>query len=532
MKILTSTIRRSTSARGRKIRAIVLALLVTLATSPLKTFAKDGDIDASFGGGGMVTTDFQGGYDLATSIRVLQDGNLLVAGTTYGLIDAIPNISLARYKPDGTLDTKFGDDGKVTVNFTGQYETVNALAVQKDGKIVVAGREWVNQQDDNFLVARFNADGSPDESFGDGGRVITEVMGPIDRAESLAIQNDGKILVGGSIFNGKDSDVAVVRYDANGELDTTFGNKGKAITNLGYDETSFEMCLRKDGRILLAGFTTFNQGDTLLVCYTSNGFLDFNFGFSGKVTTDLSSSQEDGAVAVIEQPDGRILIGGYAETAAGADQFLVARYSTSGTLDGSFGDGGKTVLPLLGHSDQLGALMLQDDGKILAAGTSSNGDYNSSAVARFDTSGNLDPTFGDNGKVIKDLYGRDCSIEALAIQSDGDILAAGNSQPKEYNFDFTLLRYEAYSSSVPVIFNAYLSGKTLVVEGANFKSGAFVFINGDKYKKTFNSPDAPATTLTVKKAAVWIPPGRAVQVQVRNPDGTMSDGFSYTRPAQ
>src|SRR6266545_1086163 len=264
----------------------------------------------------------------------------------------------------GDLDPTFGGDGKVTTNF-GSGEEVRAVAIQADGKIVAAGCIPTA-----FALARYMPDGTLDSSFGGDGRVTTDLTRRGgDCALGVAIQADGKIVAAGhSGFGGPNGKFAVVRYEPGGTLDTTFGGDGRVTTDFTPDaDVASRVILRADGKIVAAGQSGVLGTNTMfaVVRYQPDGTLDATFGGDGRVTTDFTRG-EDGANAVAIQADGKIVAAGCIPTA-----FALARYTPDGTLDSSFGEDGRVTTDLTrSRGDCALGVAIQTDGKIVAAGHS------------------------------------------------------------------------------------------------------------------------------------------------------------------
>jgi uncharacterized delta-60 repeat protein len=356
-----------------------------------------GGLDLTFSGDGKQTSDF-GSSEYAEAVAVQADGKLVVAGTW-----------LTRYNPDGTLDTSFSGDGRVGSGGA-------AVAVQSDGRIVVArtGGSGYNQ---DFSVARYMSDGSPDPSFSGDGAVTTDLTGYSDWPMGMAIQPDGKIVVAGSAGD----DYGLVRYRKDGTLDPSFGDGGIVATNA-YDVDTLEaVAVQPDGRIVVTGSFSSSAGCdygcdptyATLARYLEDGTLDSSFSDDGLLVTELgwNWSWSD----MVLQPDGRIVI---------ATECGLARYDADGTLDGSFGEGG-----VLGVSAGAG-LALQDDGKLVV---NSRGDFN---PKRYNADGTLDLAF------VRALFSTYTGWEAraLAVQPDGKIVAVGNAWVW-LNADFALARW-------------------------------------------------------------------------------------------
>ncbi len=392
-------------------------------------------LDPSFGSGGKVFVTFG-----ATEAMLLQpDGKIVMAGGLFGL---------ARVNASGSLDTGFGKGGTVTTEFPAPAggppanAVAHAVALQPDGKIVVVG-EMVNGFvaggklfNSDFALARYNADGSLDSSFGTGGLVTTDFNGNLDRAYAVAIQPDGKIVVAGDATPSTNTDFGVARYNANGSLDGGFGAGGKVTTDLS-SSTDFarDIALQSDGKIVVVGpIAQIGSGgldDTGLVRYNADGSLDGSFGpggSSGKVILPNTSASN----AMLIQPDGKIVLGGNAFTGVShGGNFLVMRLTTSGSLDRGFGNGGKATTDFSpSFLDSVSALVLQADGKIVAAGSrtfdspaAGGGDF---ALARFNPNGTLDGSFDGDGKLTVDFFGSSDFATNVAVQSDGKIVVGGS----------------------------------------------------------------------------------------------------------
>ncbi|HYH50024.1 MAG TPA: Ig-like domain-containing protein [Acidimicrobiia bacterium] len=297
------------------VAAASILSLVGVAVSPAQAAA--GDLDPTFGGDGIVTTDF-GGYDSAAALAIQPDGKLVVAGYTSGQTD---DAIVARYKANGGLDSTFSTDGIAATDFGG-YDAVSAVAVQDDGKIVVAGH--TSGQRDDSVVARFNANGSRDTGFGNGGVVITD-LGGYDALSAIAVQADGKIVVAGHTF-GANENAVVARYNANGTLDNSFGGDGIVTTDLGGYDSASALAIQDDGKLVIAGMTFGQTEDAVLARYNANGNLDNGFSGDGIVTTDLGGY--DSAAALAIQDDGKLVIAG--STFGENDDAVVARYEPNG----------------------------------------------------------------------------------------------------------------------------------------------------------------------------------------------------------
>ncbi|RMD52107.1 hypothetical protein D6827_00705, partial [Candidatus Parcubacteria bacterium] len=321
----------------------------------------------------------------------------------------------------GQLDTNFSGDGKVTTAIGFYWEYGYGSAIQTDGKIVVAGYSS-NGSNNDFAVVRYNSDGSLDESFDVDGKVTTSIGPGNDFGQSVAIQTDGKIVVVGYASNGSNYDIAVVRYNSDGSLDTSFDGDGKVTTALGSgDDYGFSVALQSDGKIVVAGYSlNGSNNDIAVVRYNSDGTLDASFDGDGKVTTAIGSGDDYGYSVAI-QTDGKIVVAGYANNGFNND-FAVIRYNSDGTLDASF-DGDGKVTTAIGFGDNYGySVAIQTDGKIVVAGYALiNGQYDF-AVVRYNSDGSLDTSFDGDGKTTTSVGSSIDYGKSVTIQTDGKII--------------------------------------------------------------------------------------------------------------
>lgn len=417
-----------------------------MAQEPLTVTVRGvpGVIDTSFAGGAVVTP-VNTSEDYAHAVAVQPDGKVIVAGTT--AISTGTVVALVRYQRDGAIDPSFGIGGKVTLQVGARGDSARALAVQPDGKILVAG--WTDQTgiDSNFLVLRLRSDGTPDPTFADAGKFVLAIGTGTDRAHAIAIQDDGKIVVGGESQSGTSNtgrDFALIRLQSNGTLDQGFGNGGKVVTSMalqGGSDTIYALALPKingEHRILAVG----GEGDFIAARYTAGGTLDGSFGNGGKVV-GLFNVNIGQARAVTLLPDGRMLLAGGA-----LNDFAAAQLKEDGTPDASFGNGGKVVIPISKTNwDNATAVLRQADGKLLLAGWSYTG--NSSAgdfvALRLTAGGTLDESFATGGIAIHPVAQgtKSDSVRGMVLQADDRVptvraILAGEVSGS--NYDFGLLR--------------------------------------------------------------------------------------------
>ncbi|MFH9552814.1 calcium-binding protein [Streptomyces sp. NPDC017435] len=446
--------RRSFVARAGTVAATVLALLLTL---PGIATAAPGGLDATFSGDGKVLTDIADD-DRANDVAVQPDGKIVSVGASVDGSVAESRFALTRHNPDGTPDTGFGGDGTVTtaINNMGaslQWSEAHAVALQADGKIVVVGGSWREYEDCCwFVVARYNPDGTLDDSFSGDGRVFADLDGPTE-ARDVAIDSAGRIVAAG--YAG--GQMAVLRLTSNGTPDTTFGGDGTVTANPagpvvqeGGDGRA--LALQPDGKIVVGGQVGSTRFDFALMRFNADGSVDSSFDGDGIVRTDFGDYEAVEGLAL--QPDGKIVAVG----ASGA-RFALARYFPNGALDTSFDGNGRVITPGGGAAD----VQLQPgDGRIVVAG--SNGPGGDVAVLRYNPDGSQDTGFGTGGLAIADFGGTDAA-RGVALQTDGKIVAAGGGGP---DADFALARFEGGGSPPPpagVDLSVTKSGPTTVSIG-------------------------------------------------------------------
>lgn len=395
-----------------------------------------GDLDPTFGSGGKVITAIGNGDGRAYGSALQSDGKIVAVGSCENQFN--DDFAVIRYSANGTLDTTFGSGGKVSTAFGSSHDVAFGVAVQGDGRIVVVGRSH-NGSNQDIAIARYLQNGGLDTTFGSGGRVTTAIGSSNDVANSVAVQSDGKIVVAGYVSIGGYNDFAVVRYNANGTLDSTFGVGGKVSTDFSsQSDSAYAVTLQSDGKILVAGIALNGVNDLAVARYDADGSLDSTFGIGGKVTTALGSGF-DFASSIAVQGDGKIVVAGYTQNGANNDIALV-RYQSNGTLDAAFGSGGKVVTPVGGGSEGRG-LALQSNGKIVVVGSAyiDAASRDDIATVRYNANGTLDSTFGVGGKVTTGMGTVD-EARSVLLQPDGKIVAVGVTSSGGTN-NFALVRY-------------------------------------------------------------------------------------------
>jgi len=438
------------------------AIVLLFSASGQMAQAADGDLDPTFGTGGQVMTDFNHSTDIAFAVALQPDGKYVVVGTTYTNNDySGEDFAIARYNTDGTLDTTFGVNGKVTTDFPNLAAVASSVVVQPDGKILVAGGAFPGFTFlGDFELVRYNPDGSLDASFGSGGIVTTSFPGQGSYAFALALQSDGKIIAAGTDFvnfsseDNSNTDFALERYNPDGTPDTTFGNGGQVTTDFdGFNDDVFSILVQPDGKLVAVGSAknpaTFY--DFAAVRYLANGTIDTTFGVAGKVRTDFGHADFDRARSAALQSDGKIVAAGTTIFNNGlSEPFAVARYNTNGALDTTFDSDGKLQIDFGSFDQTAYKVLLQPDGKIITVGypntESSDSDF---LLARCNPNGSLDSSFGVGGKVRTSFGDLNGGAYGAVLQPDGKIVAVGFQPTATNRFaEFALARYLGSSSSL------------------------------------------------------------------------------------
>jgi uncharacterized delta-60 repeat protein len=335
---------------------------------------------------------------------------------------------------DGTLDTTFGSAHTgIVLSSLGQSPLVTASVQQPDGKIVVGGSA-MDGGVRKFALARFNADGSPDTSFGTGGSALTAVGdGKLAFVTALAMSGNNIIASGTAADHGQ-ADFALARYSAAGALDSTFGTAGLALTKVGDTRASMSsLALQGDGKIVAAGSATNSTGGGFaMVRYNPNGTLDTSFGTAGTTITTFGKGGQATAAAALLAPNGDIVLAGSAADPNGLAAFALARYTPGGALDPTFGTGGKAVTAVgSGQKASITAAVLEPGGGITTAGVASDGGKGKVALVGYTAAGAPDPAFGTNGVLLSPVGDGGAALPgALLRQADGRLVVIGAALDK------------------------------------------------------------------------------------------------------
>ncbi len=440
------------------------ALLVAVAA------AAPGKLDPGFGSGGVaVTATAPGaGDDGQNGLAIQTDGRIVVGGSSdMGAAAGGHQWRISRYTYKGELDGRFGAGGTVTTSMSsagGFDEHVWNLALDGNGRIVAAGDAVTATGGFDVALARFNADGTLDTSFGTAGKVTTAV-GPgtrRDRAHDVAVLVDGKILVAGFADMGSGAggrNFMVARYNPDGTLDGSFGSGGIVVTSVAPGDnsdviTTNGLTIDPVGRILVTGQANMGTGaggvNSALARYLPSGALDSSFDGDGIVSTAVASADNfDTLVGAAINADGKIVTAGAADAGGFVFDLALLRYNPDGSLDASFGTGGKVMLNVgPGNTDDLPQdLVVQTTGRILVGGgvaataVEVDGDF---LVARFNADGSLDASFGTGGIVRTSTApgAADDEIFEIALQSDAKLVASGECEQLSTGRDVCVARYK------------------------------------------------------------------------------------------
>lgn len=399
-----------------------ISIFFTYCIIASTALAQPGTLDRTFGDTGVVISPINNGG--LSSISLQNNGKIIAAGGS-----ATGNrfgFTLSRYLSNGTLDSSFGTEG---ISFINNYSEIYSAIVLNDNSIIATG---IDDADNNIIIAKYNENGNLDSTFGDSGQAHESFKG-VDATLGAAIkvQQDGKIVIAG-LADFIDADgayepqILTARFNADGSVDKNFAGKGYVLLK---GKIANALLIQPDGKIIIGGNTGVMES-FITARYLPDGSLDENYGVNGVVTTHLDHHTSY-ANALALQADGKIIAAGTKDD--GDRNMLAVRYLTDGSVDESFGNNG-FANPIFKNGSEAKSVLLQPDGKIILSGWSNN--FSNFAMARLDSNGTVDSSFGENGLVVTDIGPNERST-ASALQPDGKIILGGT----DYTTNFTLARY-------------------------------------------------------------------------------------------
>ncbi len=450
-----------------------------------KTVNFDGLVDQTFGNLGSTYLDMiapGSDFDECNSIAIQSDGKIVMGGYTK-LNGTSYRFAAVRLTNDGSPDTSFGNNGLVYLNPIApgsDSDGCNSIAIQPDGKIVMGGYTYLNGTDYRFAAVRLNADGSSDLNFGDNGSLYLNGIvsdSDYDVCSSIALQADGKIVMGGyTRFDGHNR-FGAARLTTDGSPDTTFGDNGSIyfdpIGSGSDDDGCQSIALQADGKIVMVGYTSFNSIIRFAAArLNADGLPDTTFGDNGSMYLDVIApeSTNDVCNSIALQANGKIVMGGYTKLDNTDYRFAAARLNSDGSPDANFGDNGSIYLNQIitggADDDECNSITLQSDGKIVMGGYTSlnDADYRFAAV-RLTSNGSPDVTFGDGGLIYLNQIiagGTDDECFSITLQPDGKIVMGGYTS---LNDNFTDYRFAAVRLINPMTLQSYQTSYAVVGAG-------------------------------------------------------------------
>lgn len=436
-------------------RISLFTILIFL--SQITNISAQSFFDNNFGNNGIqipINTLINNGF---WSASIQKDNKIVLTGWAYTDEETPSDISLVRLTEYGETDTSFNPSGLFGVG-NGTWEDAYSSAIQKDGKILIAGR-YFNGNSWDFIIIRFNEDGSLDSSFNRKGFFTKDFFGKDDRCFSIDIQSDGKIVACGFAerFNW---DFAVLRLNSDGTVDSGFGEKGIRVLNVGsYNDVAFSVKAQNDGKIIVCGWTyIFGSWDFALLRLNSDGSLDTTFNTNGIVTTDYHHLYNT-AHSIDIQSDGKYVVAGYTNKPGFSDtDIMVIRYNQDGNIDKTFGNNGIVLIDNDASDDFAWVVKTDSFDKILVGGIATINNNKNLSIIRLNSNGFPDISFGKRGKFIYKIFGHDEEVRDLVIQPDGKILLTGYFSDRKIKKGFAIRLnnpYNLINSNPDILINNF-----------------------------------------------------------------------------
>ncbi len=381
-----------------------------------------GDLATDFGTGGKVLVTFDDAMtNEMRSMAIRKDGKILLAGHKHTVNGS--SMAIVRLNKNGTIDSTFGTDGMSFMGF-GTLMGPQSMRLQEDGRILVGGTRWFGGKE-NLSLMRLTEDGLLDTSFSGDGRLIHAITSGWDQLLAIALQKDGKILVAGYADSFPNKSIILVRFHPNGDLDTGFiknGILGKPLIIQSLFPASIHVDL--NGDIFIAGIandSVYGQGDFAVIKIKADGRVDSSYGQGGAAICDFGPGINHYLCAAALQSDGSMIVVGDAGYVISKSTFAIARFTPNGSLDSSFGTSGKSMPDLGFGSEYARDVTLQPDKKILIAGTTDS----DVMLVRMEADGSLDSSFGNNGRAVTDFGPNSMELtKCVALQPGGNIIVA------------------------------------------------------------------------------------------------------------
>lgn len=445
----------------------------------LVRYNANGTIDHTFGIEGKAVTDFvsvNNNYSYIHSIHLQPDGKIIVLGAT-GMQGFFPQIGIVRYNADGTMDSGFGNNGKI-ISELAPYGTYGSkLLLLPDGKFLITSLKFYQGDPDYYIgIERYTADGLVDTSFGTDGQAASSWGGGQNIPASMALLPDGRFVVAGTYIQNGNSKLALAQFNANGTLDTSFSADGKVITNFGAGTYAFGygVFTNPDGKIMATAYVTSQSARNLgVVQYNANGIPDAGFDADGMVVTPVAADDDSGATnAIVRQADGKfIVVAQLTNTMLPASDFVIRRYNADGSADVGFGTNGRVATTFDTGLNEAQAAVVAPDGKIVVAGRSTpeGGAHAEIALAQYNADGSPDDSFGSGGKVTEVFEKGNDELKVVLVQPDDKLIAVGTSAHRQSNNtlkkDIVLSKYNADGSPDTTFGN---SGKVYAAFGEHY----------------------------------------------------------------
>ena len=389
-------------------------------------------LDATFGSGGKVVYPFTEDGDAIGSTVIQPDGKIIYWGLKEFSLNG--NVFLTRFNVNGTIDTDFGTNGIVNTSLITELKSNSFIKLQSDGKILITSSFATVGNSDffNFSTQRYNANGTLDTDFGNNGTVTTDFNGKGDFSTAIDLQSDGKIIVAGYTYvnNNLNTRISLLRYLSNGILDTTFGNNGKMVISsfaTNSSEYLYTLKVLADDSMLLGANTNAQETDEDywnfgIVKMNSNGFVDATFGTNGKVVNDFGGADY---ITAIGEFEGKIIASGYSQISSNSKMVLL-KYLSNGDLDATFGINGIVGTNLTtSTNDKITGMIVLNDGKLLCSGYTFNTSNADALLIKFNADGSIDNQFNSVGYVTTDFDNNNDLAGNLSLGQDGKIVCSG-----------------------------------------------------------------------------------------------------------